>query len=647
MEYLIVKFNRFRVTKQIVIGNYFILSILSVLLLIFTVLLNAWIGDDSQIMFRQIWNLLSGDGITFNFEQRIQAFSNTTWFWLVTIFAFFTKELYLTVIFLSVTLTISATVLLIFTENFRDQHNLLLISPIIFLPFSWAFIDYSTSGLENSLSYFLVSLFLYFLVKEKFQNQQQILFTILALLILNRLDYAILFLPITLNIIWFSDNKQQLLRDMLPGTLLIITWLVFATFYFGSPLPNTFYAKLSTGYPTEEVFLRGWYYLASMKNDLVSLLIIFLGITLSIISRNKLLISLAIGQFLYILFIFQAGGDFMLGRFFAILVFLSIGQIILSLKHLRKWDNVVKNLVILSTLLLIVFIGYFQRYPFLLAIDNYESRKPFYGIEFIDSHIVDEKMIYYFNNGLFSPTRTTWPVIQTLPKKLPTEYYATCGGLGFKSILNPTLYYIDECALTDSLISRIPAIHSDVWRIGHHYRKIPTEYGEFLIGNINKIPDSQVTPLLSDITLLTSGSLTDMNRLSAIWRVNTGYHSKIDFSNYINKNIWVPKTNRTKETIVDNWNNTPRKIIFSGVMSIQSIKPKLASSISFFVNIGTEYEVYINDKYAETIFQEHRSIATVINFSEPRLVNSIRLKAIKSDYRDLPEIFISEISLMR
>ena len=520
--------------------RFVISSFLSIIIILFTVLQNAWIGDDAQIMFRQVWNLLSGDGITFNFGQRVQAFSNPSWFWLVSIFGFITKELYLTVIFLSIALSISATVLLILAQYNRDKQNLVLISPIILLPFSWAFIDYSTSGLENPLSYFLVSLLLYFLVGIDSRKYLQILFIILALLFLNRLDYSVLFLPLALYLMWYSTNIRQLLRNIWPGAVIIFIWFIFATFYFGSPLPNTFYAKLTAGYPTEEVFMRGWNYFLSMKSDLVSVLIIFLGICLSIISRNMSLICLTIGQILYMLYIFQAGGDFMLGRFFAILVFLSVGQIILSLNHLIKWNINTKNFFILITLTLIVIVGYFQRYPFLLAVDNYKSRGLFYGTEFPNFHIVDEKNYYYFGLGLFSPTRTTWPIIQPQSEKLPTKYYATCGALGSKSISDPSFFFIDQCGLTDPLISRIPAVQSEVWRIGHHLRKIPTEYGEFIIGNVNEIPDKQINPLLQDITLLTSGRLTNLNRLFAIWRVNTGYYSEIDFTNYIKQiNCWL------------------------------------------------------------------------------------------------------------
>ena len=632
-------------TELILPARFFIFSFLALFLLLFSVLLNAWIGDDATITFRQVWNLLSGDGITFNFEQRVQAFSHPLWFWVISFFGFFTRELYITTTLLSVFLTITGTFLLVLTEYTSRRNKLPFISTIVLLPFSWAFVDYSTSGLENALSFFLVGLLLYLLFVNNSVKNLQVIFIILALLFLNRLDYAILFLPLVLYLIWDAKSVKKLLYGIYPGILLIIFWFLFATFYFGSPLPNTFYAKLNAGYPAEEVFLRGLNYFMSMKNDLASVLILLLGISLSLISRNRILISLSIGQFLYMFYIFQAGGDFMMGRFFAILVFLSVGQIVLALNCLKKWKIFQINYFIFASLALVIIIGIFQRFPFLLAYDNYESRGPFYGLEYTDHHIVDEKMFYYFSYGLFSPTRETWPIIQPQTKHRPTKYYATCGVIGLKSISDPSFFYVDQCALTDPLISRIPAVHSDIWRIGHHYRKIPTEYGEYVIGNVHEIPDKNINALLKDITSLTSGKLGNLDRISSIWRVNTGYYSDIDFTDYVNKDMWVPKTIIGKKSKIAKWDNITREIKFDGVINIQSEEPSLATEISFYVNMGNEFEVYVNDKYSGNIVQESKDIPVKINLTELTLVSSIKLRAIKSDYRGMPYIFIRDIKL--
>ena len=68
----------------------------------------------------------------------------------------------------------------------QKKYNMTLISPVLFLVFSWAFCDYSTSGLENSLSFFLTGLLIYILTQNLWRQKLQEIFLILSLLVLNR-----------------------------------------------------------------------------------------------------------------------------------------------------------------------------------------------------------------------------------------------------------------------------------------------------------------------------------------------------------------------------------------------------------------------------------------------------------------------------
>ena len=627
--------------------KFHLISLLAISLLLFTILHNSWVGDDAMIMFRQVWNLLSGDGITFNFGQRVQAFSHPLWFWIISLFGFITRELFLTTTLVSVALSLSSVLILVRTEYVLNKNNLIWVTPIVFLPFSWAFIDYSTSGLENALSYLLVSILLYNLTQSNIKEKLRTSFFILSLLLLNRLDYAVLFLPVALYLIWNCRSFYQICHGIWPGVLLLICWFIFATYYFGFPLPNTYYAKLNTGYPTDEVIIRGWDYLLSMKKDPNSVIIIVVATILSLLSRNMILITLTIGQLLYIGYIFQAGGDFMLGRFFAILVFLSIGQIIFSLSLIKKWSLVLKNYLVLSILVSIICIGFFQRYPFLLSVDNYKSRGPFLGLDHPDSHIVDEKMYYYHEFGLFSPKRNSWPTIKSQPLSQPSNYKFTCGGIGLFSISDPSRYLIDQCALTDPFIARIPAFQTEIWRIGHHYRKTPTEYGEYITGNVDKILDDNLNPYLMDVTLISTGSLTDINRLSAIWRVNSGYYSNTNFSKYISKDVWVPRTLKKKIIQVENWENGLENIYFNGELTIQSNNELLATALNITTDLGFEYEIFVNDILVKKFIQKNEAKPANIEFPEPILVHSVKLNAINYVANKLPENRIFELNLHR
>ena len=47
---------------------------------LWTAVRTAWIGDDSQITLHQVWNFVTGEGMIYNYNGRVQAFSHPTWF---------------------------------------------------------------------------------------------------------------------------------------------------------------------------------------------------------------------------------------------------------------------------------------------------------------------------------------------------------------------------------------------------------------------------------------------------------------------------------------------------------------------------------------------------------------------------------------
>ena len=126
--------------------------------------------------------------------------------------------------------------------------------------------------------------------------------------------------------------------------------------------------------------------------------------------------------------------------------------------------------------------------------------------------IYDLRAEHYHTKGLFAKKRIDWPDIKKNTSIPPKNYREICAKLGRESIKNSTKYIIDVCGLSEPFLSRIPAVRLDNWKIGHHYRKIPTGYGEFLVGKIDELPDLSLNPFVNDISLLTSGSLVSMQR---------------------------------------------------------------------------------------------------------------------------------------
>src|SRR6187549_2265414 len=85
------------------------------LLVLFTYvfLANSWTGDDAQITFRTVWNFLHGYGLTYNPDERVQAYTDPLWMLAITAAHLLTGEFIFTVTALSWLFDVAAGVLLL------------------------------------------------------------------------------------------------------------------------------------------------------------------------------------------------------------------------------------------------------------------------------------------------------------------------------------------------------------------------------------------------------------------------------------------------------------------------------------------------------------------------------------------------------
>ena len=94
-------------------------------------------------------------------------------------------------------------------------------------------------------------------------------------------------------------------------------------------------------------------------------------------------------------------------------------------------------------------------------------------------------------------------------------------------ILGPKAVLIDNFALFDPLLARLPATYTPYWRTGHFRRTIPIGYMESLQSGRNLIADPGVAPLYDALHTITQGPLWDATRIAAIVRLNTGYYDHL------------------------------------------------------------------------------------------------------------------------
>jgi arabinofuranosyltransferase len=470
----------------------------------------AWVGDDAFITLRVIDNFVNGYGLRFNVVERVQVFTHPLWLTLLTPIYALTREPLLTTMLASVALSLGALWLLVARIAKETEYGCLL---VLAAAASQAIYQYSTSGLENPLTFLLLALFVWQFYR---MGKNWISAGIIGLLLLNRLDFAVLMGPIAAYL-FFRARGRERIGVVLAAILPVLLWIAFSLVYYGAPFPNTAYAKLGTGFGEDVLILQGLEYTKDFAlNDPLLALIIGKAVFDAARAPDWPARLLGTGIVLYIAYIISIGGDFMSGRFFAAPGFLALCMIarMPTPQWLFKKFNMVGLVAVgLLGVLLVIRV----------------TEQPMNDTMIPPSGIVDERRFYYSDTGLL-PLLNGWvstgikPVPQWNQQQNKTPVvisYGAIGMLGYYS--GPTVRVVDMVALADAFLARLPAIPGS--RVGHYQRIMPPGYANTL-GSASPYTDTEaLRPLLNDVTLVTRAPILDKERWLAIWRLLSGqYH---------------------------------------------------------------------------------------------------------------------------
>ena len=492
-----------------------------ILVFSWAVIRNAWISEDAYITLRTVDNFIHGYGLTWNPGERVQTYTHPLWMLLLSAIYYFTHEVYYSTLVLSIAISLLAVILF----AFQIVGNRIAILGITVLAFSKAFVDYSTSGLENPLTNLILALFFLIYLRRKANFKTLFfLFLLAAFSLVNRVDTALLFLPPLVYVLLKNRRANGLFAAVL-GLSPFIAWEIFSLFYYGFPFPNTAYAKLNTGIPAIQLARQGMLYLLnSVKTDPITLLVIITGIIIPLRRSDRRLLPFSLGIVLYLIYVVKIGGCFMSGRFLGTPLFCAV-------MILCSYRVVLSNRQMLIIFSAIVLVGLISSHPTLLGRRDYKISGPGWDA----NGIADEKAFYYSQSGLLQPGRSNKlasdPWVRA-GKQAKTEgvdliVSVRIGLFGF--FAGPRVHIIDLLALGDPLLARLPALENPYWRIGHFQRLIPKGYLETLQTGRNKLADKNLAEYYQKLALITRGRLWDLTRLIAIWDMNTGkYRHLID-----------------------------------------------------------------------------------------------------------------------
>jgi len=489
----------------------------TILALLFAVVLirTAWLGDDAQISFRTILNFTHGFGLTFNIAERVQTYTHPLWLFMLTAAYLIVGNIYYAAFLLSI-----ATSLLVFTLVVRGAatpFQACLSAGL--LVFSRAFVDYSTSGLENPLSNLLLVLAVVLYLNDRLGRLTWLagLWTLTSLLYLTRPDNVLVILPLIALACYQVRRPSRIVAAAAIGLTPAIGWTLFSIVYYGFPFPNTAYAKLATGIASTELWRQGLVYLIdSIDRDPITLATI--GLTGVFALRAGVLArALVVGIALELLYVVSIGGDFMSGRFMT-LPFVASVCVLSRMVIATQWEWIASTAVLGA-----ITVGSSQL--------SVLSNSDFTNQDVADSGIADERGYFFARLSLSGSDRSRflepdWPRAVD-PGQAPSVA-VVCGGLGLAGLQGPYVHVLDVCALADPLLARLPSIWNEQWRVGHFERMVPAGYRDSLVSGTNRLSDRTLAEYYERIRFVTrSKRLLTIERLRNIVNLNLGAYDNL------------------------------------------------------------------------------------------------------------------------
>ena len=439
----------------------------------------AWLSDDAFITFRYVRNCLGGYGVVYNLGERVQGFTHPLWFLLLTGGGFFLR-----IPALAVWMGLGLTFLAVLVAGgiWRGRPTAAVCLALLLIA-SYSFREFQTSGLENPLTHGLAALALYCALGTSGHRRNLPLAAAAAVLaVFNRLDQMPLLAPLFVYILYRITRESRLPAVMrtwqgmalLGAAAALLGWYSWCAYYFGNPLPNTFFAKTGV-IPLSETIVRGILYLIDFIRDEP-----FPGLVLAAspilqgywLWRRKsrhsddsavgIAACTGAGMLLQLAYVIAIGGDFMRGRFLVSVYFTACVMAVWALVDL--WP---KRLLFITCL---VAAAAFMQLFFdpvettgRITQDQRLTRESTYWHQNRWSYLCEHGYEREFFNSLRLYAETFGPVT------IKEDIIGVCGWMA-----GPKVSIIDRFGLIDPYIASLPGDPAS--RTGHIKFEIPEAY---------------------------------------------------------------------------------------------------------------------------------------------------------------------------
>lgn len=290
--------------------------------------------DDSFISFRYAHNLVEGNGLVYNLGERVEGYTNFLWTILIAFFLWITDIEAPTIALALGLVCYLANVFIIY----RIGRALAApFSPRPYIPLAalltavqWLIYSSITTGLETLPASLLVNLGLWSLLTRRTPAGTLLTGAMFILATMTRPDHSLFYIAGGLAVLYQLKTaaepvgKKGCLKTLAAYAApfgAYCLYLAWKLSYYGSILPDTFYAKSVTQSYFDQGLTYAFAFFTGTHFWLVALLfLVWLFIPAHNQNVRVFKLFAALGLVFYQAFILQVGGDFLYGRFYVTLI---------------------------------------------------------------------------------------------------------------------------------------------------------------------------------------------------------------------------------------------------------------------------------------------------------------------------------------
>jgi arabinofuranosyltransferase len=284
---------------------------------------HRWIADDGFINVRVVSEVFAGHGPVFNPGERVEVASSPLWLSLLVVGRAVSRleTEWVAVLAGIVTTATAVAVAEVSAARFFRTWRLVPFGILgyVLLPPAW---DYTTSGLENSLSILWIACVQLALVTTAHSRRPRQVYVTAALVGLGPLvrpDFVVMSIVFAVALVLLARpaSWRRWLALAGVGLALPLAYELFRAAYYGALMPNTAFAKE----PEASKWAWGWRYLTDFaKPYWLWLPLVFVAVVTVLLGRDRgrrdrvLLMAAPVAGLLHAFFVVRGGGDHMHAR---------------------------------------------------------------------------------------------------------------------------------------------------------------------------------------------------------------------------------------------------------------------------------------------------------------------------------------------